>query len=186
MMKYNKYKVLIIICWILLGLCCLIKLFGANIFLASTNNLTFIDFCNYIQNSFWYFIVGIVFNLITCCLYYMALLKENKPSLKSLKWFIPLLIYVVFKTIFYQQKILFLILDIMMMIGLPIIINRKIWYWSIISFILTLIFQVISMFLKLDNYKVFDDNVLVTLILSIDYIIMLMLFWLYRIRKEVK
>ena len=70
-----------------------------------------------------------------------------------------------------------------MMVGLPILIDYKKWYISLLAFGLTLIFELISMFLKLDNYKIFDDNVLVSLLLSIDYIIMLVLFWLYRIRK---
>ena len=185
MMKYNKYKVLIITCWSLLGLCCLIKLFGFNLFIASTDNQSFIRLCDTINNSFWYYIVGFIFHMITCSIYYMAVLKESKPTISSLKWFIPLIIYIICKTIFYYLKVVFFVLDIVMMIGLPILINRKIWYIAIVSFLLTLFFQLISAFLKLNHYTMFDDNTLVAVLLSIDYVIMLVLFWLYRVRKEV-
>lgn len=104
MTKYNHYKVLIIICWLLLGLCCIIKLFGSDLFIASTDNRNFISFCNYVESTAWYILLGSVVNFISCGIYYMAVLKENKITKNSLKWIIPLLPYVVLKQIFYTNN----------------------------------------------------------------------------------
>ena len=183
MMKYDPYKVLIITCWILLGICCLTKLFWSDLFTIHAKNETFINVCNYIQNSFWFYIVTIPYNTFTCSLYYMAVLKQKKPDLR---WFIPLVVYNVIKSFFYYMNILFFVLDTIMMIGLPILLNPRKWYRAIIGYFLTLIFQVISWFLKLDNYNIFLDNLVVGLILCIDYVIMLILFWLYSIKNNHK
>lgn len=182
MMK-NKYFVLIISCWVLLLICVIAKLFGANIFIAGTNNQTFIDFCNYIQNSFWYYIVAPLFNISTATIYYMAVMKKRKPQIM---WLFPYIIYAIIKTIFNKLDVLFFILDIIVMIGLPLIFDRKLWLRSTIAFLLNLGFQFISMFLKLNNYQMFDNNLVVGIILSIDYYIMLILFWLYSIEKVKK
>ena len=180
MMK-NPFKVLIITCWILLLLCCIAKLFGANWFIASTNNQNFLDFCKYIEETFWFYIFTAIFNIVTCGIYYMAVLKQNKPDLR---WLIPLIIYAILKSIFYKQKILFFILDFVMTLGLPLLLDHKRWLWIIIGVALTFAFQYISMFLKLDNYNIFSENAFVSMVLSIDYIIMLLLYWLYSIRNK--
>ena len=185
MMK-NKYKVLIITCWILLILAVIAKLFGADWFIAQTDNQRFMDICNYIQNSFWYYIVSIIVNVTTSSIYYMAVLKEEKLTIKSLKWLIPLIIYAVIKSIFHTNHTLFVILDIVLMIGLPILIAPKRFIWILLGFGLVTAFQFISVLLKRDNYNVFGDIVLVSLIISIDYYIMLILYWLYSINMNLK
>lgn len=188
MMK-NPFKVLIIICWILLILCCVAKLFGANWFIASTDNQRFIDVCNYIDETKWLrFILRMSLNIFSCSLYYMAILKEKKLTLNSLKWLIPLVIYATLKNIFSDMLTLFIILDFIMMLGLPILIKRdkETIIWTIVGCVLTTLFQLISMWLKLDKYSRFDEVTLVNLILNIDYYIMMILFWLYRIRKVVE
>jgi len=180
MMK-NPFRVLIITCWILLGLCCIAKLFGANWFTPAANNKNFIDACNYVETSFWYYIISATFNIITTSIYLMAVLKQNKPDIR---WLIPLIIYAILKSIFHTQTVLFFILDIaVIMLGIPLLINHKLWLRIVLGVLINVLFQYISLYLKLDNYKVFGDNVLISLILSIDYVIMLVLFWLYSIRK---
>lgn len=184
MMK-NKYKVLIITCWILLILCCIAKLFGANWFIAHTDNQRFIEACNYINETYWFnFIVRFTINYISCSIYYMSVLRQNKLTLNSIKWAIPLAIYIVFKIIYNELDVLFFIFDVVMMIGLPIVIehNKKILLFAPIGFILNTLFQLISMWLKVNQYTMFDNDLLVGIILSIDYYIMLILYWLYSIR----
>ena len=176
MMK-NKYIILIRSCWILLLACCIFKLFGANIFIAGVDDGNFKTFCNFVNdNSVLKFIISIIINALSCIIYYMAILEENKPKLK---WTIPLIIYVILKQIFNKFDILFFVLDFIMTIGFPLFLKIKNWKRILLGCVLTLIFQVLSMFLKMDNYTMFDNNFLVGIILSIDYYIMLVLYYLY-------
>ena len=172
---------MIITCWILLAVCCVAKLFGANWFIIHTDNQRFTDFCRCIEDSFWYYIFTSVFNIITTSIYLMGVLKQKKPSIK---WFLPLIAYAILKSIFYRQKVLFFILDFVFIISIPLLIDRNKWLRIFIGIALNLGFQFVSMFLKLNNYEVFSENAFVSMILSIDYVIMLMLYWLYSIRKE--
>lgn len=180
MMK-NNYKVLIISCWSLLGVCCVLKLLGLDIFLVGSDNERFITLCNYIDNSFIKYFVYFVFNIVTSSIYYMAVLKEKKPNLK---WLIPYMIYAILKLVFNQYDIVFNILDFIIVPLLPIIINKKYWLRAIIGLGLMLGFQAISLIIKLDHFTMFDNNTLMGVLLSIDYIIMLMLYWLYSIREK--
>lgn len=180
MMK-DKYLVLTITCWVLLSICIILKLFGAAMFAASSNNETFINFCNYIQNSFLFYIVTPLFNITSTCIFLMAVLKVKKPDWR---WLTPYIAYAILKTIFYKYNILFFILDILVIIIIPLLVDYHKWLRIIICVIINLSFQLVSMFLKLDHYKMFDDNLVVGIILSIDYYIMLILMWLYSIDKK--
>lgn len=184
----NPFKVMIISCWVLLGLAVICKLCGADWFIASSDNKNFVKTCNYIDDHvIIQSVIYTIINIFSCSIYYMAILKEDKLTTKSLKWFIPLLVYSILKGIFQDYAvILFFILDIFMMVLLPIIIKKKIWLFAIIGFILVTVFQLISMLLKMNHYDMFDDNTLVDIILNIDYYIMLVLFYLYRINKTKK
>lgn len=173
----NKYKVLIISCWAIFLIATAFKMFGANLFIAGSNNETFIRVCNYIQNSIIYYIIGTLFNIVGTTFYLMAVLEEKKPKLL---WFIPLVLYTIVKTIFNKYDVLFFILDIsVIMIGLPLLINYKMWLKISIGVVLNIVFQLLSQFLKLGQYGTFDNNVVIAVILSIDYYIMLVLFYLY-------
>ena len=177
MMK-NKYRVLITSCWALLAICCMTKLFGANIFIAVVEEGNFKLACEFINNNIILRgICNILMNIIGSSFYYMAVLKDKKPRLK---WLIPLIAYAVIKQIFRENYSgIFFILDIIMMIGFPIFLNTKVWKTAILGFVITFIFQLLSMLLKLDNFVMFDENFLIGAILSIDYYIMLILYYLY-------
>lgn len=179
----NKYKVLIISCWSLLLVCCLIKLLGANIFLASTDNVRFIELCGLIDNSFIKYILYFIVNVTSTSIYFMAVLKETKPNIK---WLIPYSVYSIFKLIFNELDVLFFIGDVPFMIALPILLDKKKWKRILIGFGLNLGFQLISQFVKLDNFTMFDENTLMVIILMIDYYIMLILYWLYSIKDKDK
>lgn len=177
-MMNNKYKVLIISCWSLLIVCCLFKLFGANIFIVGVEEGNFKLVCEFINNNIIIrSICNILMNIIGSGFYYMAVLKDKRPRLK---WFMPLIVYAILKQVFRENySSIFFILDFGMTIGLPIIINYKKWKSILLGCLLTLIFQILSMFLKLDNFVMFDENFLIGTILSIDYYIMLILYYLY-------
>jgi hypothetical protein len=112
----------------------------------------------------------------------MAILKETRPHLV---WFLILIVYASVKVVFYN-KVVFFILDIILMVVLPLILKPKYWIAILVGFVLNFGFQLISMATKMNNYKMFDENTLVGIILNIDYILMLTLFWLYRIKPNKK
>ena len=163
-------------------------MFGLNIFIASSDNETFKKFCNYIDEHLFlkYGIINLIINIIGSSLYYMAIFQEPKFTKKTLCWFIPLIIYAIIKSACYNAKTVFYVLDIVMMIGLPLLIDYKKWLVIVITFVLTFVFQLISMVLKMNQYKMFDNNTLICLILSIDYYIMLVIYWLYRLEYKLK
>jgi len=185
-MPKNKFKVLLITCWVLLGLCLISKMFGANIFTTSAKKENFIKFCDCVDNHLFlrYGIINLTINIISSSLYYMAIFQEPKFSKRALLWFIPLIIYAIIKSIFYNAKVVFYVLDIVMMVGLPLLIDYKRWLVIIISFGLTFVFQYISMLLKLNQYTMFDNNTIMVFILNIDYYIMFIIYWLYRLEYK--
>lgn len=120
-------------------------------------------------------------NIVSTSIYFMAVLKETKVNLK---WFIPLVIYAIFKVLFNQYDILFFILDFVLVIGLPLLINIKRWKYILIGCGLNLLFQLISQITKNIGFSFVDEYTLIFMILNIDYYIMLILYYLYNNRKE--
>lgn len=179
----NPFLIMIITSWVLLLLAMICKLLGADWFIANSDNKTFVRICNYVDNNkVLYNLIPIIFNVITTSIYFMAILKQNRPHLL---WFIILIVYASVKVLFYRQ-IIFMILDFVITIGLPLILDYKKWKAILIGCALNWAFQLISLLTKTNKYGMFDDNTLVIALLSIDYLLMLVLFWLYRIKpKEV-
>ena len=179
----NPFKIMIITCWILLGIALICKLCGADWFIASSDNERFIKICNYIDShKIIQNIMFATFNIFTTSIYFMAILKQNRPHLL---WFIILIVYASLKVVFYNQ-VLYFILDFVITLILPLILDHKKWKGILLGVILNLGFQGISMLTKMNNYKMFDDNTLIYLLLNIDYVIMLILYWLYRIKPDYK
>lgn len=185
-MPNRKYRLLLITCWCVLGLCLVIKIFRNDLFIAHTSNKVFQDFCSYVDNNSFvkYGLINLPINILSCSIYYMAVLQENKLTKHSLKWLIPLVIYAIIKTIFNRHDKVFYVVDIIMMIGLPIVIDKSKWLWAIISFGATLLFQALSMIMKMNHYEMFDNNTIVFIILNIDYYIMLIIYYLYRLEYK--
>ena len=182
----NKYKVLIISCWVLLVIAMILKLLGSDWFIATSDNKRFIKLCDYIDDHYvLQSIIYAIIGFISCNIYYMAVLQEKRITKKSLKWIIPVLIYSIAKAFLgIYMSVVFVLLDFFMTIGLPIIIDKKSWKLAIIGTILLWVFQLISLIAKMNNYKMFDNNTLIDIILNIDYYIMLVLFYLYVISRK--
>lgn len=187
-MPNRKYRLLLITCWCVLGLCLVIKIFRSDLFIAHTSCKAFQDFCLFVDNNDFvkYGLINLPINIVSCSIYYMAILQESKITKKSLKWLIPLIIYAIIKAIFNKYDKLFYVLDIIMMLELPIAIDKTKWVWAIISFGATLLFQALSMIMKMNHYGMFDNDTVIFIILNIDYYIMLVIYYLYRLecKKE--
>ena len=180
----DKYKTLITACWIVLICCFIVKLLGGNWFEIACNNEKFIAFCNTYKNTIIEYIIGFITYTTTATLYYLALFKRKWYVKKDIIWIVLISIFAIVKRIFIKYQLLLGLTEILIIIGFPIILDIKKWYRPIIAYGLTFVFQLISLLTKNIGIKVIDDNFIVSLIFSIDYYIMLILYYLYANKEE--
>ena len=182
-----RLKVLIIVCWIAYLTCLIIKLCGANLFEIACENERFILICDYIDNNLWAkIIVGCLFNLVSTSLVIFAIFGEKFYTIKQAIVFISLIVFGSIISWFYP--IINIIIGFIIYL-LPIIFNYHKWYRSIIGLFLVITFQFISLITKnVDEFYINNTKMLISIILQIDYVIMITLYYLYSnslTRKEV-
>lgn len=180
-----KQKVLqrmILVCWIILLICFVIKLFGGNFF-AFVGESKIVE---YIAYHLWAFIpIQFIFYALQSFLYFGIIFKCRRIKLSLL------LTMICFSAklccILTGINIVFgFIVEFICLIIIPIIINPREWYMPVILNILILIYQTISTFTK--NIGLIDfpyDNV-VGYVFMIDYYIMLGLTLLYYKKGDFK
>lgn len=175
----NKYKTLIISCWIVLIACFLIKIFGGNWFEIICENENFINICEWLDSGWIKYIVMTLMYIPLSYIPYLAMV--NKSFCKD--WWIILLVLPC-SILKVYLPIIAIIIDLSVLIVIPLIICKfKNWKKVIIVNILMVIFQLISLFTKNIGYYMPNDSILISLIFSIDYYIMTILCYLY-CRKE--
>ncbi len=188
----------IILCWIMLIVCFIIKLFGGNWFEIICNNEHFVYVCNYLDKhlipnyaiAFVLYISSTYLVVCACCL-------TSKPNLKQF-FLIIIVIFVVWATQFITMTVKS-ILEIIMFLLLPFFVSclsigfnnwktalKGNWYKGIIGYVLVLLFQLLSLITKNIGIKITDSSTLITFILMIDYYIMVMLYYLYVLLKTKK
>lgn len=187
------------LCWIMLIACFIIKLIGGNWFEIICDNKTFVSACSFIDNhivikygiAFVFYISTSYFVLKACCFI-------EKPNLKQV-----LLILIVSIIVWLTQFISMLvksIIEIIMFVVLPFFVVsikngfsewkttlKNTWYHGIVAYILLLIFQLLSLITKNVGIKITDTSTLTSMLLMIDYYLMIVLYCLYvkiKIRKE--
>lgn len=177
----DRYKTLIISCWAVLLCCFVVKLLGGNFFEIVCENEKYIAFTTFCNKGIPYWIITIVFYLLQSNLFFMAVCKLNKP-----KWWmiISAILFAIVKLLFYKYQVIVFILEAVFMFALPMIYNRKLWLRTIIGIVLILLFQIISLVIKNIGIKFLYYDLFTGLIFSIDYYIMLVLYWLYSIKEE--
>ena len=183
----------IILCWIMLVACFAIKLFGGNWFEVVCTNEHFLKLCDFIdsniilENCIAYFLY-VIFTTILL----MAVCRETSFKIKNII-IIASSISVVWISQFINENVKFL-LEIFSFIFLPIFINKgkipikKVWYYGLIGISLDISFQMISFYIRGIKVAIIGDgNTLLSLILMIDYYIMILLHFLFvKQRKEKK
>lgn len=182
-MLKDSYKVLIRSCWTLLLVCFGIKIFGGNLFEIACENKTFINVCEYIDNSMFLKItINCISSLILDSLTLLAIMKIKKYN--KIQAFIIIPLIIISSISFWYIPVLKTIIDLFLLIGIPIIYKVN-WKRILLGFVLMILFQQISLFTK-DIGKIYLDceNTLIMLIINIDTFIMLILYYLYATRKE--
>lgn len=189
----------IILCWVMLIVCFIIKLFGGNWFEIICNDEHFIFVCGFID-AHWFikypamyisYILSLFFVILSC-----SLIK--KPNIKQFFLIIGLL--TISWAINFFSNIAKTIFEIVVVLILPTVLNTKAflgnqqktmsfktsWFMGIIGYALIALFQVISLITRNIGIKNIGDNTLTTLILMVDYYIMVFLYYLYSCKIKMK
>lgn len=188
----------IILCWIMLIVCFIIKLFGGNWFEIICNNEHFIYVCNFIDThlivnyciALPIYIIPTFFLMLACCIC-------PKPNIKQV--IIILISLLVVWTVQFIHPYAKLISEIIAFILLPFCVRtfgkektnwkntlKKTWYLGIIGYGLDLIFQILSLITKNIGIKLIEENSLISLLFMVDYYIMIALYYLYILLKHKK
>lgn len=183
----------IILCWFLLFVCFIIKIFCGNFFNIVCNNERFIKICNYIDNTWLYYIVGYINYIVAGYIYTFAIIGKINN-----KYYIFISLTLCYLIKFISLKIsaitdIFLYFFILCFILCKInkLNNKNSFIRCLLGAFLVNIFQLISLFVKnVAIFKIMNNDSLIQLIFSIDYYIMLFLYLFYslqlNIKKEIK
>lgn len=188
--KARLFRRAIVISWASLVLCFIIKIFGGNFFEIMCENPNYKALCDYADNHFWLkFIIGFASTLYCQTMYNLSIVKKYKYD----KWQFILTIFCVLLNctvrLFYSGHWT-IILDFLLFLILPMILlgkNYKKYYNILIAWLLTFLFQVISLFVKNIGFVNVGETYFIGLIYSIDVYIMCFMYYLYRnFKKECK
>lgn len=179
-------KRLLILCWATLMVCFIIKIFGGNFFNIVCRDERFIAVCDFIQNTFLYYVMTFLTSALTHYLIWSLMFN------RKLKRFEKVSLATIFVVTFLIQSLIYylgygqyvILMSLIRYICVPLILKCN-WKRVFIVNVLDIIFQIISMITK--NVKIigFDENVVVALIFMIDYYIMLLICYFYnKIRNK--
>ena len=178
-------KKAIILCWIMLFACFLIKILGGNWFEIICTNEHFIKVCAFLDNSKLNYALALILYVSSTCFIIIAESFLKKPNRKDIMFICAVLICVWFSQ--FISMIVKTVIEAIVILSMPIILYlrkyrvHKIWYWGIIGYALDWAFQILSFVAK----NIGIENSLVALILMIDYYIMIALYYLHiKDRKE--
>ena len=182
----NALRTAIIISWVVLAVCFIIKLFGGKYFEIATSNSTFSKVCAFVDNHLWLQdIIAFFTSLLATILVNLAVLQRKWFTVKQL---LIVLVFDIFAFVFVILGDFFdsLAMDIVGFIAsllpvciCPMILSKK-PVRSIIALLLYIAFQIVSMIVKgLSITGNSPDNTLVALIFTIDFYIMLILYYLH-------
>ena len=185
----SPYGLIILISWIALIICLIVKLFGGNWFELWLENDNFIKFCEFVDSTQWLKMV------LACGIYLgtgypvLCIMLNNKVlNLKETLIFIPLMIT---KSIL-GWYILWLayIIDMLIIVLLPLIFRKfKNFKMVIIGNILIILFQFLTLTIRNIGFGVGFNNeniFLIQVLYQFDYYIMILLFYMYYFKFKSK
>lgn len=162
------------------------KLCGSNVCEIAVTNEQFINVCNWLDgDGIWFnYVLSAVMSTISTAFLMLAAGHNHKPTWKHLLLIgctvIPIWVVKIF------SAIAGFVLDCVSIIVVPAIISKK-WWTGFVGLALNVAFQAISMFIRgIDFGHTFDDNTILSLIFSIDYYIMIALYFLYMVSIKTK
>lgn len=177
MMK-DKYKVLIISCWVLLVLALVAKLAGANIFNIAVNNKRFIDLCNWLDsNLIVKYIVYAIISLILNSFCILAILGQRFYTKIQALIFIPIIIFM--SIMAWYSKVTNTILGFVIYL-LPIIWLKKRWYRCLIGIAIIYSYELLALLIRnIAQLTLYEENSIIAIVMQIDTLIMSVLYYLH-------
>lgn len=178
----------ILICWVLLFVCFVVKIFGGNYFAIIVNSPKFVAFCKYLDsNIFLYGLIGLISSLISYFFYYLAILKKLMFSKREF------IIYITSVIVFCVLRVSLIhsplrnafsyAINFIQYFVVPFLfefhISKRNIVRTTIAFVLNLIFQIVSIITKNIGIRYITDSSLEMIIFTIDVYIMLVLYYLY-------
>lgn len=184
--KARFLKRVIIISWVSLLLCFVIKIFGGDYFEIMSNSKGYKALCDYADSHFWLkYLIGVCSSMLCQSLYLLAILQKYKFNRFELSLtFINVALSTGIRYFTDKFSIAF---DIWIFCGLPMLLlgkNIKKYPQVLIAWALTFAFQLISLLVKNLGITVVDESYFIGLIYSIDVYIMCVLYYLYRNFKK--
>lgn len=180
--KERYLKRVIVVCWVALAICFGIKLFGGNLFEIMCNNENFIKVCEYADNHFWaYYLINALYCFVM--LYFFTLAICGKKSFRKWELLVVIATVIVGTLVKYFNQYIGLVFDVWQVIIMPCVFTTKEpkrHIYVIPANVMLFIFQAISMFVKNIEFGVLTDKgVLVSIIYSIDVLLMILLYYGY-------
>lgn len=186
----------IIICWVLLAICLVIKLFGGNFFGIVCTNDKFVKFCEYCDTSFIRYVIYFAYFILESTV--MLLIIEPRIKIfskKFLYYFICVFIFWIIKVLYDIEIIkapVFIsgLISLMVLYVLLLIFSKKPLMSLLIILYQTILGIIASHIKSISLLGTLSDSALFTFIFYIDYYIVFFLTLFYsikiKIRKEKK
>ena len=180
----------IIICWVLLAICLVIKIFGGNFFTIVCENEKFVAFCIYFDSTFIKYVIYIGYFLLESNIF--ALILKPDTKLKNKRF----VVYLMSCVLFWIIKVLVENNIIKISVSLFSFISMIILYLLLFMFskkpvksLLIILYQFaiafVSSFIKNISFGGFmSSSALLTFIFYIDYYIVFILTYLYEKYKK--
>jgi hypothetical protein len=185
----------IILCWVLLAICFVIKIFGGNFFEIVCTNEKFIKVCEFIENTIIFDILQLISFVFTYFLLFKCIDMNNSKK-NTIIFIIYALIYFTFKELI---KFNVIVLDtaihnilefLLIYVFMVIFCNQKakfhIRIFKPLLFVsLLLVFSLISVIVRnIGIHSSLNESVVMGLIFLIDYYIMILLTYFYMKRRN--
>ena len=176
-------KRIIIVSWVALIVCFLVKLLGGNIFEIVCSNERFIAICNYADNHLWLYCIMVSLHSVIVS-YFIVCAMCGKLHLNTWQTIVLMVGNVAGSCIkSFGFNMIGLVFDLFNAIIFPCICTLKLpkRHWFVLMGNgLLLVFQVISMVTKNFGLNIITVNgLLISIIFSIDVSIMSILYYLY-------
>ena len=180
--KARLLRRVIVISWISLALCFVIKIFGGNFFEIMCENPNYKALCEYADSHFWCkYLICFASSMVCEYFFLLSILQEYKFTKKQLFLVVLSIMASVFVKLYFDN--FYIISDIWITFILPIILvggNYKKYIEVVIAIVLSFAFQFISLIVKNLAITIIDESTFISLIYMLDVYIMFLLYYLYR------
>lgn len=181
----TTYGMLIVVSWVVLLICLVIKLFGGNWFELWWDNEKFISFCNYVENTMWLKMsIACVISLTSTLPIIAIIYNININKFKTKHIILYSFIIIIKSLIGWSVPLISTILDFIILLIIPFIITKN-WKRILLVNVFILALQLISILIRNISFGLnFNNTLIETYLIQVDYYIMLILLYLYNFRRK--